>query len=126
MATELRNSGITLERVIKPNNDKRQTKIICTLGPACWDVEMLEQLIDEGMNVARFNFSHGDHEAHGACLARLRQAAKNRVKHIGVLLDTKGPEIRTGFFAAGVDKIELKKGQTLILTSDYNHKGTSG
>lgn len=54
--------------------DSRKTKIICTLGPACWSVEGLTQLLDAGMNVARFNFSHGDHAAHGACLERLRNA----------------------------------------------------
>jgi len=86
-------------------------------------VPVLEQLIDQGMNVARFNFSHGDHEAHGACLNRLREAAANKKRHIGVLLDTKGPEIRTGFFAGGVDKIELTKGETIVLTSDYEFKG---
>lgn len=120
----LRGSGITLDKVLVPNKDTRKTKIICTLGPACWDVPTLEKLIDEGMNVARFNFSHGDHEAHGACLKRLREAASNKVKHVGVLLDTKGPEIRTGFFAEG-DKIELKKGETLLLTTDYSFKGNS-
>jgi len=82
-----------------------------------------EKTNPKGMNIARFNFSHGDHEAHGACLERLREAAANKVKHIGVLLDTKGPEIRTGFFAGGVDKIELQKGSNLTLTTDYNFKG---
>mmetsp|Transcript_26894 Transcript_26894/g.53803 ORF Transcript_26894/g.53803 Transcript_26894/m.53803 type:complete len:90 (+) Transcript_26894:149-418(+) len=55
----------------------RRTKIFCTLGPACWEVPQLEQLIDAGMNVARFNFSHGDHEGHKACLDRLRQAGED-------------------------------------------------
>ena len=86
---------------------------------------MLENLIDHGMNVARFNFSHGDHQAHGACLERLRTAASNKNKHVAVLLDTKGPEIRSGFFANGVDKITLVKGETLVLTTDYSFKGDS-
>ena len=52
----------------------RKTKIICTLGPACWSVEGLIGLIDNGMNIARLNFSHGDHEGHSGCLDRLREA----------------------------------------------------
>jgi len=103
----------------------RKTKIVCTLGPACWSVPTLEGLIDAGMNVARFNFSHGDHEGHKACLDRLRQAAKNKNKHIGVLLDTKGPEVRSGFFAGGAKKIDLTKGASITLTADYNFKGNS-
>lgn len=61
----------------------RQTKIICTLGPACWEVPQLETMLDAGMNVARFNFSHGDHEGHGATLERLRTAVKNKNKNCG-------------------------------------------
>mmetsp|Transcript_2613 Transcript_2613/g.5321 ORF Transcript_2613/g.5321 Transcript_2613/m.5321 type:complete len:536 (+) Transcript_2613:110-1717(+) len=101
----------------------RRTKIFCTLGPACWEVPQLEQLIDAGMNVARFNFSHGDHEGHKACLDRLRQAAKNMNQNVAVLLDTKGPEIRTGFFANDAKSITLTKGETLTLTNDYSYKG---
>lgn len=82
-------------------------------------------LIDAGMNTARFNFSHGDHEAHGACLKRVREAAALRPeKNIGILLDTKGPEIRTGFFKEECkSKIHLKKGGTVELTTDYSFKG---
>ena len=83
---ELRGSNITLESILKPTDaSERQTKIICTLGPACWQVNQLEQLIDAGLCVARFNFSHGDHATHQACLDRLREAAKNKKKHIGAL-----------------------------------------
>ena len=81
---ELRGSNITLSKILsKTDASTRQTKIICTLGPACWEVSQLEELIEQGMNVARFNFSHGDHEGHKACLDRLRQAAKNKKKHVG-------------------------------------------
>lgn len=75
------------------------------------------------MSVARFNFSHGDHEGHLACLNRLRQAAKNKNQHVAVLLDTKGPEIRSGFFANGVKKIELVKGEMITLTTAYDFLG---
>lgn len=102
--------------------EQRRTKIICTLGPACWDLDQLESLLDAGMNVARLNFSHGTHEGHAAVLQRVRQAAQNRNKNVAILLDTKGPEIRTGFFADGVAKLDLIKGETILLTSDYHYK----
>merc|ERR1719379_1264862 len=101
----------------------RKTKIICTMGPSCWDVDKLVQMIDAGMNIARLNFSHGDHEGHGACVKRIREAAKQRPnKPVAILLDTKGPEIRTGFFKDG-GKIDLKQGQDLKLVTDYAFKG---
>merc|ERR1719245_1305846 len=101
----------------------RKCKIICTMGPSCWDVDKLVELIDCGMNICRLNFSHGDHEVHGATVKKIREAAKQRPnKPIGILLDTKGPEIRTGFFAEG-DKIDLKQGQDLKLVVDYSFKG---
>ena len=88
---------------------------------------MLGVLLDEGMNVARLNFSHGDHAGHEGTITRLKQALEKRPGvHCAIMLDTKGPEIRTGFFDASVkDKLlKLKKGSTLILTSDYEHKST--
>ena len=93
----------------------KKTKILCTMGPACWDVPTLTTLIDAGMNTARFNFSHGDHKGHGECLARVREAAAARPeKNLGILLDTKGPEIRTGFFKESCGgKIHLKAGAPL-------------
>jgi len=104
---------------------KRKCKIICTMGPSCWDVEKLVELIDCGMNVCRLNFSHGDHEVHGDTVRKIREAAKQRPnKPVGILLDTKGPEIRTGFFKPGVgDKIDLTQGQKLKLVTDYSYKG---
>lgn len=104
---------------------EKKTKIFCTMGPACWDVDMVTKLIDAGMNTARLNFSHGDHKAHGATLERVRQAASTRPnRNIAILLDTKGPEIRTGFFQEKCNgKIHLKKGSTLELCTDYDYKG---
>jgi len=105
------------------DNVNRKCKIICTMGPSCWDVDKLVQLFECGMNIARLNFSHGDHEAHGACAVRVREAQKKwGKKPIAILLDTKGPEIRTGFFAAG-GKVSLEKGKPLKLTTDYSFKG---
>jgi pyruvate kinase len=104
---------------------EKKTKIFCTMGPACWDVPTLVKLIDAGMNTARLNFSHGDHEAHGATLKRVREAAAQRPeKNVAILLDTKGPEIRTGFFKPECKgKIHLKAGATVELTTDYSFKG---
>mmetsp|Transcript_20055 Transcript_20055/g.44637 ORF Transcript_20055/g.44637 Transcript_20055/m.44637 type:complete len:518 (+) Transcript_20055:41-1594(+) len=100
-------------------------KIICTMGPKCWDVDNLVKLMDAGMNVARLNFSHGDHEAHGATVQRLREAMKQRPHHpLAILLDTKGPEIRSGFYAAG-GSITLEAGQALKIVTDYDFKGDS-
>jgi len=108
-----------------PDSFNRKCKIICTMGPACWDPPMLEKLIDAGMNVARLNFSHGDHEMHGQTVAKIRDAAKKRPeKPVAIMLDTKGPEIRTGFFREDVGKsIELKQGQGLKLVTNYSFKG---
>jgi len=107
------------------DNFNRKCKIICTMGPKCWDVDMLVQLIDAGMNVARLNFSHGDHEMHGTVVKNVREACKLRPnKHVAILLDTKGPEIRTGFFKEECGgKIQLKAGQDLKLVIDYSFKG---
>lgn len=75
---------IDLDMIKRPTDvQNRRSKIICTLGPACWEVSQLETLIDAGMNVARFNFSHGDHEGHLAVLKRLREAAENKNRNIG-------------------------------------------
>merc|ERR1719330_1500410 len=105
----------------------RKCKIICTMGPSCWEPDMLLKLIENGMNIARLNFSHGDHEAHGATVERIRAvAAKFPDKPVAILLDTKGPEIRTGFFREDVgDKIDLVQGQDLKLVTDYTFKGDS-
>eukprot|EP00539_Tryblionella_compressa_P013377 CAMPEP_0178823946 /NCGR_PEP_ID=MMETSP0746-20121128/5414_1 /TAXON_ID=913974 /ORGANISM="Nitzschia punctata, Strain CCMP561" /LENGTH=545 /DNA_ID=CAMNT_0020485587 /DNA_START=21 /DNA_END=1658 /DNA_ORIENTATION=- len=114
---------ITLDMVTAPVNTlQRRTKIVCTIGPASWSEDGLAKLMDAGMNVARFNFSHGDHQGHGATLERLRKVAAAKSRNIAVLLDTKGPEIRSGFFEEGIDKITLHKGENLILTSDYTYK----
>ena len=91
----------------------RKTKIICTLGPATDDDRVLEALVREGMNVARMNFSHGTHEQHAERIQKVRAFSKQEKKPVAILLDTKGPEIRTGDFKA--DKVFLKSGQTFTL-----------
>jgi pyruvate kinase len=92
----------------------RRTKIVCTIGPASESVETLEKLIEAGMNVARLNFSHGDFEEHGARIKNIREAAKNTGKTVAILLDTKGPEIRTGNFKDG--QAELVQGETVYIS----------
>lgn len=77
---------------------EKQTKIICTLGPAIDNEEMLCKMFNKGMNVARLNFSHGTHEKAQEQIKTIRKAAKKANKHIAIMLDTKGPEIRTGLF----------------------------
>ncbi|MFS0751197.1 pyruvate kinase [Oceanobacillus sp. 1P07AA] len=91
----------------------RNTKIVCTIGPASESIEKLEQLIEAGMNVARLNFSHGDYEEHGARIENIRKAAKNKNKTVAILLDTKGPEIRTGSFKEG--RADLIQGQPVTI-----------
>ena len=76
----------------------RKTKIICTMGPATDNIEVLESLVAEGMDVARFNFSHGTHEEQFARMERLREVRKKYNKPVAMLLDTKGPEIRVRDF----------------------------
>ena len=94
----------------------RKTKIICTLGPSTDKGDVLRQLILEGMNVARFNFSHGSYEEQEARLNKLRALREELGRPVAALLDTKGPEIRLRDFAEG--KVELKKGQTFTLTTE--------
>jgi pyruvate kinase len=102
----------------------KKTHIICTLGPSSRSVEDLEGLLQAGMSVARFNFSHGTHEYHAECLENLRAACANVDKTCGVLLDTKGPEIRTGMLRDG-EPVELKRGNMVTLTTDYSVLGTA-
>ncbi|WP_404453523.1 pyruvate kinase [Virgibacillus necropolis] len=83
----------------------RKTKIVCTIGPASESIETLEQLINSGMNVARLNFSHGDFDEHRQRIINIRNAAEKTGKTVAILLDTKGPEIRTGSFKNGEDEI---------------------
>ena len=93
----------------------KRTKIVCTIGPACDQKETLTQMIKEGMNVARFNMSHGTHESHAAMIADVRAARAALGVPVSILIDTKGPEVRVGKFNGG--KVELKAGQKFTLTT---------
>lgn len=94
----------------------RKSKIVCTIGPASESLENIKKLILAGMNVARLNFSHGDFEEHGARINTIRQASKELNKTVAILLDTKGPEIRTGKLE--VEPIELVQDEYLTLTTE--------
>ncbi|MDD6307442.1 MAG: pyruvate kinase [Clostridiales bacterium] len=94
----------------------RKTKIVCTLGPATDNENVMRRLIEEGMNVARFNFSHGSHEEQMGRLLMLRKLREEMNRPVAALLDTKGPEIRLMEFADG--KVELKDGQMFTLTTE--------
>jgi len=86
----------------------KKTKMICTVGPASETEEIITQFIEAGMNASRHNFSHGDHEEHRGRIELVRNTAKKLGKEIAIILDTKGPEIRTGKFEP--NKVELQKG----------------
>ncbi|MGI9432327.1 MAG: pyruvate kinase [Myxococcota bacterium] len=93
----------------------RKTKIVATVGPACDDVEILTKMIDAGMNVARLNFSHEDHERHAARLERVRAAATAASAFVGTMLDTKGAEVRTGSL---LEEVVLENGAPFRLFAD--------
>ena len=93
----------------------RKTKILATLGPASNDVETMKEMIRKGMDAARVNFSHATHESAAITIGRLKEAREEMDAHVALLLDTKGPEIRTKTF--DVDKVYLEQGQEFTLTT---------
>ena len=102
----------------------RKTKIICTLGPAVKDKAILEQLCLSGMNVARMNFSHGDHDTHLEMMYLLQEVREKVGLPIAAMCDTKGPEIRTGLFEGG--KATLEVGQTFTFYGENKLGSASG
>ena len=94
----------------------KRTKIVCTMGPACDDENILREMILAGMNVARFNFSHGSHEEHHERMERVKRISRELNIPVGILLDTKGPEIRTGFLE-GHGKVMLETGSKVVVTA---------
>lgn len=95
----------------------KKTKVVCTMGPNTNAPELMRKLIQNGMDVARFNFSHGDHAEHKGRMDLLKQLREEEHATTAILLDTKGPEIRTGILKDG-KKITLKEGQTFVLTTE--------
>ncbi|MFW6313220.1 MAG: pyruvate kinase [Spirochaetota bacterium] len=95
----------------------RRTKIVCTLGPAVDNEDSVRELLHAGMNVARFNFSHGTHEEHHNRIERLRKVSREEGIPVAIMLDTKGPEIRTGKLE-GNQQFELATGDRITITTD--------
>ena len=94
----------------------KKTKIICTLGPASDNENVLSDLVDAGMNVARLNFSHGTHDEHAQKIAMIKNVRNRKKVPLPIMLDTKGPEFRIKTFSTG--KIKLKDGDTFTFTTD--------
>lgn len=106
-------------------HERTKTKIICTIGPACNNPHTIAQMIDNGMTVARLNFSHGDLVSHAKTYENVQTGIQlSQSKCCAILLDTKGPEIRTGMLING-EPIKLVKDQLLDITTDYDHIGDS-
>jgi len=102
----------------------KKTKIVCTIGPKSESKEMLTKLLKAGMNVMRLNFSHGSHEEHAARIAALREVKEETGLKAAILLDTKGPEIRTIKLENGED-VKLVAGQTFTITTDKTVVGNN-
>ena len=93
----------------------RKTKIICTIGPASDNEEILIKMAKAGMNVARANFSHGTHDEHRVRFERIKKVREELNLPIAIMLDTKGPEYRIGLFEN--NEISLKEGDKFIFTT---------
>jgi pyruvate kinase len=106
---------------MKPKAKFRKTKIVCTLGPATSSPEMIAKLIDEGMDVARLNFSHGNHDQHRQTIHTIRSLSRQTGKEIGILQDLGGPKIRLGQVSGG--KRTLKHGERVTFVPGENAEG---
>ncbi|MGM9971355.1 MAG: pyruvate kinase [Anaeroplasmataceae bacterium] len=102
----------------------KKTKVVCTIGPASEQKETLEKLIGVGMNVMRMNFSHGDYEEQGFRIKNVKAINEEQGINVGMMLDTKGPEIRTGYLVND-EPVMLREGQTIRITMDYSYLGNA-
>ena len=94
--------------------ENRKTKIICTIGPVSESKEMMTKLVENGMNIIRLNFSHGDYEEHGNRINNIREVVKETGKNVAILLDTKGPEVRLGDFENKQETYEKGEEVTIV------------
>src|SRR5687768_7698192 len=105
-----------------PSSFRRKVKIVCTLGPASNTEERIRQLIAEGMDVARLNFSHGTHDFHRGLIQTIRKCAAEAERPIAIMQDLQGPKLRAG----KLDKpLELKPGDTVLLYPEGSTPRTS-
>ena len=95
---------------------ENKTKIVCTIGPASESQEVMEKMLQAGMNVARLNFSHGDYESHGEVIAKLRAASRATGKRLAIMADLSGPKMRIGMLKE--EPIQLKPGDPFTLTTE--------
>ncbi len=108
---------VRMRRQETKKEQMKKTKIICTMGPTTSDRAVMKSLAESGMDVARFNFSHGSHEEHKERMDMLKSVREEVGRPIAILLDTKGPEIRTGLLKDG-KKVTLEQGQAFTLTTE--------
>ena len=102
----------------------RRTKIVCTLGPASASKNVIKQMILAGMNVARFNMSHGNHESHHQLISLLKEAREELNKPVAIMIDTRGPEIRIRQFQNGfvnIKKVAFLAVSGYILSLNFDH-----
>ncbi|RMG86066.1 MAG: pyruvate kinase [Chloroflexi bacterium] len=102
--------------MVKSQIEGKRTKIVATLGPASWDKETVRQMMRAGMNVARINFSHGEHERHAKTIAIVREVAEEEGLVVAIMADIQGPKIRLGVVAN--EPVTIKPGDTIVLTED--------
>src|SRR6185436_20575098 len=93
-----------------------RTKIVCTIGPASWEPQMLRKLIQAGMDVVRLNMSHADHATHAESIRKIREAAAEMNKPVAILADLQGPKLRIGEIANGA--IDIEAGERVTLTTN--------
>lgn len=106
-----------------PKKDNRRVKIVCTLGPSSKTVDQIQNLIEAGLDIARLNFSHGDHEFHKGLISNIREASKRAGRPVAIMQDLQGPKIRAGKLQKG--GLELKEGDTLLLYPEGSTPRTS-
>lgn len=112
------------DKAFETKNSTIRSKVICTIGPKTKDVETLGGLVNAGMNIARLNFSHGDHKYHKSVIDNIRECLAVNHRMCGIMLDTKGPEIRTGKLEGG-NEITLVAGDEITLSNDYTLVGNA-